>query len=47
MLSEQDYEETLYELKSKGFSDAQIARNIVQAQKNQKNKNQRKYFTLI
>ena len=27
MLSEQDYEETLYELKSKGFSDAQIARN--------------------
>ena len=27
MLSEQDYEETLYQLKSKGFSDAQIARN--------------------
>ena len=27
MLSEQDYEETLYELKSKGFSDAQIGRN--------------------
>ena len=28
MLSEQDYEETLYQLKSKGFSDAQIARNV-------------------
>ena len=28
MLSEQDYEETLYQLKSKGFSDAQIARNF-------------------
>ena len=27
MLSDQDYEETLYQLKSKGFSDAQIARN--------------------
>ena len=27
MLSEQDYEESLYQLKSKGFSDAQIARN--------------------
>ena len=27
MLSDQDYEETLYQLKSKGFSDSQIARN--------------------
>ena len=27
MLSEQDYEESLYQLKSKGFSDSQIARN--------------------